>query len=111
MNVQERIQDACLKRIWNLAVGSPADGALDGSLDVDASDDDSDDDSDDSGISAFCQSSPSSTITAIMEPIFTFLEFSAFWVKIHDSKIYYTYLVPLSLSDLNLHHNLSINIV
>lgn len=71
MNVQERIQDACLKRIWNLAVGSPADGALDGSLDVDASDDDS-------GISAFCQSSPSSTITAIMEPIFTFLEFSAF---------------------------------
>lgn len=107
MNVQERIQDACLKRIWNLAVGSPADGALDGSLDVDASDDDSDD----SGISAFCQSSPSSTITAIMEPIFTFLEFSAFWVKIHDSKIHYTYLVPLSLSDLNLHHNLSINIV
>lgn len=74
MNVQERIQDACLKRIWNLAVGSPADSALDGSLDVDASDDDSDD----SGISAFCQSSPSSTITAIMEPIFTFLEFSAF---------------------------------
>lgn len=74
MNVQERIQDARLKRIWNLAVGSPADGALDGSLDVDASDDDSDD----SGISAFCQSSPSSTITAIMEPIFTFLEFSAF---------------------------------
>lgn len=74
MNVQERIQDACLKRIWNLSVGSPADGALDGSLVVDASDDDSDD----SGISAFCQSSPSSTITAIMEPIFTFLEFSAF---------------------------------
>lgn len=74
MNVQERIQDACLKRIWNLAVGSPADGALDGSLVVDASDDDSDD----SGISAFCQSLPSSTITAIMEPIFTFLEFSAF---------------------------------
>lgn len=58
----------------NLAVGFAAEAALDGSLEVDASDDDSDD----SGISAFCQSSPSSTITAIMEPIFTFLEFSAF---------------------------------